>query len=195
MRAALLLLGVLPFAAMAETAYVTDTVQLGLHLAADTSDRAFRRLESGQELEIIARDGNFANVRLPDGAQGYVKATFLVIEKPAKLIVAELQTAYEGLQQELESTKAAFATPAATIASLEQQVAEKDAALDGSASRVAELMAENENYRDQYGQYRYSLPFKWVGGAMLVCLAGGFLCGLWWIDYRSRKRHGGMRIY
>ena len=131
MRAALLLLGVLPFAAMAETAYVTDTVQLGLHQAADTSDRAFRRLESGQELEIIARDGNFANVRLPDGAQGYVKATFLVIEKPAKLIVAELQTAYEGLQQELESTKAAFATPAATIASLEQQVAEYRLLKDG----------------------------------------------------------------
>jgi len=26
-------------------------------------------------------------------------------------------------------------------------------------------------------------------------MLGGFLFGLWWIDYRSRKRHGGIRIY
>ena len=195
MRAALLLLIVLPFAAMAETAYVTDTLRLGLHEAADTSDRSFRTLESGQEMEIITRDRNYANVRLPDGVEGNVKAAYLVFEKPARLIVAELQTAYEGLQQELESTKAELAAPAATIESLEQQLAEKDAALDLSALRLAELMAENDNYRDQYGQYKYSLPLKWVGGAMFVCLLGGFLLGLWWIDYRSRRRHGGIRIY
>lgn len=195
MRAALLLLIVLPFAAMAETAYVTDTLRLGLHEAADTSDRSFRTLESGQELEIITRDRNYANVRLPDGVEGNVKAAYLVFEKPARLIVAELQIAYEGLQQELESTKAELADPAATIKSLEQQLAEKDAALDLSALRFAELMAENDNYRDQYGQYKYSLPLKWVGGAMFVCLLGGFLFGLWWIDYRSRRRHGGIRIY
>ena len=195
MRAALLLLLVLPFAAIAETAYVTDNLVLGLHEAADTSDRAFRRLENGQELEIITRDRNYANVRLPDGVQGYVKASYLVFEKPAKLIVTELQTAYEGLQRELESTKATFAAPAATIKSLEQQIAEKNVALDNSASRVAELVAELDDYRDQYGRYEYSLPFKWVGGAMFVCLVGGFLFGLWWIDYRSRKRHGGIRIF
>ena len=180
---------------MAETAYVTDNLRLGLHQAADTSDRAFRTLESGQELEIISRDRNYANIRLPDGVQGHVKAAYLVFEKPARLIVTETQTAYERLQQELESTKAAFAAPAATIETLEQQVAEKGAALDNSASRVAELTAENDDYRDRYGQYKYSLPFKWVGGAMFVCLLGGFLFGLWWIDYRSRKRHGGIRIY
>jgi len=195
MRTALLLLIVLPFAAVAETAYITDNLRLGLHQAADTSDRAFRTLESGQELEIISRGRNYANVRLPDGVQGHVKAAYLVFEKPAKLIVAETQTAIEKLQQELDRTKAAFAAPAATIESLQQQVAEKIDALDDSVARVAELTAENGDYQDRYGQYKYSLPFKWVGGAMFVCLLGGFLLGLWWIDYRSRKRHGGIRIY
>ncbi len=195
MRIALLLFVVLPYAAMAETAYITDNLRLGLHQAADTSDRAFRTLESGQELEIISRDRNYANVRLPDGVQGYVKAAYLVFEKPAKLIVSETQSANEDLQQELENTKAAFAAPAATIDSLEHLVAQSNAELEDSAARLAELTAENENYQDRYGQFRYSLPFKWVGGAMFVCTLGGFLFGLWWIDYRSRKRHGGIRIY
>ena len=47
MRIALLLFVVLPYAAMAETAYITDNLRLGLHRAADTGDRAFRTLESG----------------------------------------------------------------------------------------------------------------------------------------------------
>jgi SH3 domain protein len=166
-----------------------------LHQATDTSDRAFRTLESGQELEIISRDRNYANIRLPDGVQGYVKAAYLVSEKPARLIVAQAQSANEKLQQELESIKAAFAAPAATIEALEQQIIEKNEALDNSVARLAELTDENKDYEDRYDQYKYSLPFKWVGGAMFVCLLVGFLAGLWWIDYQSRRRHGGVRIY
>jgi len=142
MRVGFLLFLVLPLIATAETAYVTDTLRLGLHQAADTSDRAFRTLESGQEMDIISRDRNYASVRLPDGAQGYVKAAYLVFDKPAKLIVAELQASHEALQQELEATRATFASPAAAIAMLEQQAAEKDSVLENNASRIAELAAE-----------------------------------------------------
>ena len=77
--------------ALAETAYVTDNLRLGLHQAADTSDRSFRTLESGHEIEVLTRDRNYAHVQLSDGVQGYVKAAYLVYEKPAKLIVAETQ--------------------------------------------------------------------------------------------------------
>ena len=195
MRTVLLLLIMLPFVVLAETAYVTDKLRLGLYEAADTSDRAFRTLESGQELEIISRDRNYARIRLPDGEQGHVKAAYLVSEKPARLIVSEMRSANEKLRQEIESTKAAFASPAATIEGLQQQVAEKTAALDNSTARVAELSAENDAYQDRYSQYKYSLPFRWVGGAIFVCLLSGFLAGLWWVDYRSRQRHGGVRIY
>jgi len=195
MRAGLLLLVVLPLVATAETAYVTDTLRLGLHQTADTSDRAFRTLESGQEMEIISRDRNYASVRLPDGAQGFVKAAYLVSEKPAKLIVAELRATHENLQQELEATKVAFASPAAAIEALEQQLAKKESALESNLSQIAVLAAEVDDFRGQYGKYKNSLPLPWVGGAMFICLLGGFLCGLWWIDYRSRKRHGGVRIF
>lgn len=195
MHRALLLAVVLPLAALAETAYVTDNLRLGLHQAPDTSDRAFRMLESGQELEIVSRNQNYANIRLPDGVEGYVRTAYLVFEKPAKLIVAETQAENEKLQKELERAKAEFAAPAATIESLKQQLADKDAALQTSSDRNSELAAENEDYLDRYAQFKYSLPYKWVGGAMFVCALVGFLLGLWWADYQSRKRHGGIRIY
>jgi len=195
LTAGLLLFIALPLSATAETAYVTDQLRLGLHRAADTSDRSFRTLQSGQEMEILSQTTNYANVRLPDGTVGYVKAAYLVTEKPAALIVAETQAENEKLKEELARTKSQFAGPAATIDVLEKQVAEQHAALDEGNRRVAELRAQNEDYLSRQAQYRYSLPVSWVIGAASVCLIAGFLAGLWWIDYRSRKRHGGFRIY
>lgn len=185
----------LPLPAIAETAYVTDQLRLGLHRAEDTSDRSFRTLQSGQELEILSRNRNYAQVRLPDGTVGYVKAAYLVTDKPAALIVSETQAEIERLQQDLARTKAQFAGPAETIEALEQQVEELQVRLQAGDRRIAELEEQNDRYASRQEQFRFSLPASWVAGATGVCLVAGFLLGLWWIDYRSRKRHGGFRIY
>lgn len=186
---------VLPLLVRAETAYVTDNLRLGLHQAADTSDRPMRSLDSGQELEVLSRDRNYAHVSLPDGTQGYVKVAYLVDEKPAKLIVAETQAKVERLQAELEGLRGQFAAPAATIAALEQESTDLQARLADSEASVAELTDENSSLRKRQAQVRFSLPLTWVAGATGFCLIGGFLLGLWWVDRRSRQRHGGIRIY
>ena len=179
----------------AETAYVTDNLRLGLHQAADTSDRSFRTLESGQEIEILTRDVNYAHVRLPDGAEGYLKAAYLVYDKPAKLIVAETQAKVDQLEQQLVDLKEAFAVPGATIASLEKRLADSQANLDSMTATVAELSDENEKYKSRHDQFKYSLPLSFVASAMAVCLFVGFLGGLWWTDRKSRRRHGGFRVH
>jgi SH3 domain protein len=179
----------------AETAYVTDNLRLGLHQATDTSDRSFRTLESGQALEIIDRNVNYAHVRLPDGVEGYLKAAYLVYDKPARLIVAETQAKVDQLEQKLADLKEAFAVPGATIASLEKQLAENQANLDTMTASVTELNDENAKYKKRHDQFKYSLPLSFVGSAMAVCLFVGFLGGLWWTDRRSRKRHGGFRVH
>ena len=188
-------LALLPTLAAAETAYVTDTLQLGLHRAADTSDRPFRSLDSGQELEILSRTTYYANVQLPDGTEGYVKAGFLVSNKPAKLVVAETMAERERIAAELEETRRAFAAPAATIDALRQEAADLKSRLEASETRLAEVTDENEGMQQRQSQYKHSMPMQWVAGATGACLLGGFLLGLWWVDHRSRKRHGGIRIY
>jgi len=185
----------LPILAVAETAYVTDTLQLGLHRASDTSDRPFRSLDSGQELEILSRTTYYANVQLADGTQGYVKAGFLVSNKPAKLIVAEITAERDRYARELEEARQEFAAPATTIDGLKQQASDLQTRLDSSEARVAELGDENAGLRNSQSQYKHSMPLQWVAGAVGVCLVGGFLFGLWWVDHRSRRRHGGIRIY
>ena len=193
-----LFIGVLllaPLLAVADTAYVTDNLRLGLHAAEDTSDRAFRYLESGQEMEVMIRDRNYANVRLPDGVEGWVKAAYLVDEKPAKLIVAETQAERDQLAAELEETKQAFAEPAALIDELRAETSDLTGRLQSAQTEIDTLQAENASIQGLKEEYRGSVPLKWVGGVIALCLIVGFLGGLWWVDHRSRKRHGGIRIY
>ena len=184
-----------PFLAAAETGYVTDRLVLGLHQASDTSDRAFRSLESGQAFEVLSRDRLYAHIRLPDGVQGYVKAAYIVDEKPAKLIVQETEARVEQLAAELAEARKAFAEPAAAIDALREETASLEAELAETKARAAELEEQNERYRGRAAQFQYSLPVSWVLGATVVCLVAGFLAALKWIDYRSRQRHGGIRIY
>lgn len=189
------LLTLMPMAAIGDTAYVTDNLRLGMHLAPDTSDRAFRFLDSGQAMEILTRDRNYANVRLPDATEGWVKAAYLVDDKPAKLIVAEITAERDALVAELEETRQAFAAPAATIEALRNDALSFDAELAEANARIVDLEDENSKAVGIKEQYRGSLPLTWVAGAIGVCLVGGFLFGIWWVDRRSRLRHGGIRIY
>ncbi len=195
MRFGFMVLLLAPLIVAAETGYVTDRLILGLHLAEDTSDRAFRSLESGQAVEILSRDRNYAHVQLPDGAQGYVKAAYLVYEKPAKLIVAESQAEAERLAGELEELRQAFSGPAATIEALQQKSADLQVQLDERTAQLSDIGTQNDSLRSRQQNYRYSLPLAWVAGAIGACLIAGFLGGLWWVDQRSRRRHGGIRIY
>ena len=185
----------LPALAAAQTAYVTDNLRLGLHAAEDTNDRAFRYLDSGQEMEILIRDRNYANVRLPDGTEGWVKSAYLVDEKPAKLIVAETMAERDRLVTELEEIRQAFAEPAAMIDQLKAETSDLTSRLESAQTRIDSLQAENASIQGLKEEYRGSVPLKWVGGVIAVCLVFGFLGGLWWVDYRSRQRHGGIRIY
>jgi chromosome segregation ATPase len=111
------------------------------------------------------------------------------------LIVAETQSANEDLERRLADLNAAFSQPAATIAELERERDGQQAALADAMTKMNELQQSNDDLGARQARYKYSLPVTWVSGSLLVCLLAGFLGGLWWTDYRSRKRHGGIRIY
>lgn len=192
---AVLLLCLLSGLSAAETAYVTDQLRLGLHRAEDTSDRAFRMLESGQAMEILSRTTNYARVRLPDGGEGYVKAAYLVTDKPARLIVQETQAEAERLRGELAALEQAFSEPADTIRALEADVRQLQAALEAAQAEATASRDIQQRLEARAERYKYSLPYSWVLAAAIICLVAGVLAGLWWFDYRSRKRHGGIRIY
>jgi len=181
--------------ASAETAYVTDVLRLGIHAAADTSDRAFDNLVSGTAVEVLERNTNYARVKLADGREGWVRSTFLVTTAPAAARIVELEAKVADLEG------AAVAAKAAQLAAEQElgRMTTQFQAETGSTATVQEtlerLQAENRTYEERFESYRHALPLPWVVFAGVVALVAGFLVGLWWLDALIRRRHGGFRVY
>ena len=178
-----------------ETMYVTDSLQLGVHQAQDTSDDPFENISSGTEVTVLERSSNYARVRTPDGKEGWVRSFYLVSEKPARLRVAEVEAQAAELQRKLEAAvaerDAAKADAADVSASKELELAEAEA----SRETLARTEQENSAYEARMELYRGAIPWPWVAGALVVALGAGFVGGWWWLDASIRRRYGGFRVY
>jgi len=182
-------------AAAAGTAYVTDSLRLGLYRTDDASEKPFLNLVSGTPLEVLERNTNYAHVRTPAGEEGWVKAAYLVDDKPAQLRVAELEAELDGLRSEFDHARSTRASAQDETNRLNKAMAAASDSSGAIQDALGRLKSENEAYEARLERYRGSLPLPWVAAALVVTLAGGFVAGLWWLDALIRRRHGGFRIY
>lgn len=182
-------------AAAADTAYVTDMLQLGLHRAEDTSDRAFMNLVSGTRLEVLERRTHYARVRTDDGDEGWVKTAYIVADVPPRFLLAALEAEVESLRAQLHEARATekrATQEAARLLGLNSEQVQTEQAL---RETVARLEHENTEYSQRIDGHRMSLPLLWVIGALGLALAGGGFGGWWGLDLLIRRRHAGYRIY
>jgi SH3 domain protein len=181
--------------ASAETLYVTDSLRLALYESEDMSDKPLSNLVSGTAVQLLERNSSLARVRTPSGDEGWVKASFLVPDKPAKTRVAELEAELAGLRSENAEYRGARANANESAEQLARSVAASKDSADAMHEAVGKLERENAAYAARLDSYRGSLPMPWVAGALLVALVGGFAGGLWWLDALVRRRHSGFRVY
>jgi SH3 domain protein len=181
--------------AAAETVYVTDSLRLGLHAAPDTSDKAFDILVSGTAVEVLERNPSFARVRLADGREGWVKATFLVAEKPAAARLLELEAEIGTVESAAAAAKTAQTAAEEELANLRRELQATTGTSESIHETIERLERENTAHLERIERYRHTLPLAWVVPALVVSLVAGFLVGLWWLDALIRRRHGGFRVY
>ena len=55
--------------------------------------------------------------------------------------------------------------------------------------------AEKNTTYNKRLDHHIGFSLYWIIGLIFICLIIGFLSGIWWSDFRSRQRHGGIRIY
>src|SRR5688572_21116916 len=135
--------------ASAETVYVTDSLRLGLHAASDTSDRPFENLVSGMAVEVLERNPNYARVRLADGREGWVKATFLVGEKPAAARVAELEAEIGGFEHAAAAAKTAQAAAQDELAGLRSELQATTGSAESIHETIERLQRENRAHEER----------------------------------------------
>jgi len=180
---------------VAQAEYVTDRLQLGVHMQPDASDRSFAKLKSGDRVDILETNRYHALVTLPDGRKGWVKKTYLVPDKPAILRVTEVERERDKANAKLDSLAASLSDREARVSEIEAQVSAREAGAAAELEELERLRVENISLSDRLEAYTFSVPGTLFFVAVAVSLVIGCLLSWWWFDYRSRLRHGGFRVH
>ncbi|MFZ0255784.1 MAG: TIGR04211 family SH3 domain-containing protein [Gammaproteobacteria bacterium] len=179
----------------AQTVYVTDRLQLGLYPESGDRGQPLRTLPSGTPLELLERGRNYARVRTSEGTEGWAKTAFLVAEKPARAQLVELQRQNQSLSQKLTAIRESLSAARQRVAKLEERAASSAALAGESQQRLEALHQENQEFRGILVEHQRTVALPWLFAATGMSLVSGLIGGIWFLDYRIRRRHGGYRVY
>ncbi|MES9875038.1 MAG: TIGR04211 family SH3 domain-containing protein [Candidatus Sedimenticola sp. PURPLELP] len=89
----------------AYSAHITDKLLAGLYSTADATTEPLKVLPSGTPVEILEKKKGYTKVRTGDDTVGWIENSYITIEKPAKVMLLELQARTSGLQQQLSAAQ------------------------------------------------------------------------------------------
>lgn len=186
----------------AEVAFVTDELLLGLFVNENATGKRLKSLPSGEQLEVVQRKNSYAQVRTRKGVTGWVKAAYIVDEKPAKLRVSELERDNLALAEALQEVKQKLAAPEAIAAkekaALRSQLEHRDQQLGNANQAVTKLTEELQDTRLELIKYKpteQEIDPRWwyLLSGSLVFFVGIFM-GMRIVEKRVRRRLSGFRL-
>ncbi|MEE4186605.1 MAG: TIGR04211 family SH3 domain-containing protein [Gammaproteobacteria bacterium] len=184
-----------PGPARAETAYVTDMLQLDLYDNASLGGEPLRRLRSGDQLEVLERRDRKARVKLESGEVGWVKSLFIVDIEPARTRANKLEAQVAELESQVDELRTRLAAEQQRLNDIESNKSTAVGRLRAAEQELDELRASNALLSDRMATYASSIPLSWTLAGMVFALLFGAVACWYWIDSRSRARHGGYRVY
>jgi hypothetical protein len=191
---AALLLALLAIKSMAATAYVSDELVLGVYAEENNQGQRLATLHSGTQVETLAQNGEFTQVRLSDGTTGWVKSAFLTTNEPAVVRVKQLQ---EELDRSRATTPAlAEAAARSEVERLKLELAAKQVEL-GAARGVSAPAAVPAETGPLAAIQAAAAP-RWpvlAGIAVAIGLGCGFWLGYATLARRIRHKFGGLKVY
>lgn len=158
---------------LGETAYVDDTLRVGVRRNANSTETPLTVITSGARLEVLERNARYWRVRTEDGVEGWVGASYVTSTPPARVQL-------EALRAENARLKAALETRTAD----------------------PQLVGELEALQLQYQQLQARLAVEnrpttlgWITAALLIMLlVGGFFLGKRHERDRVVRRFNGLEL-
>jgi hypothetical protein len=188
--------------AHAETLYVIDRIEVPVYPAATLDGERVALIHSADAVELIGREGAAAQVRLGDGAEGWVSDSLLTDARP----VAARVEALTAENQRLLAAQRAASGSASELKTLQNTNAELKTALDQARAEVTRLRAAaraspaptNEDLSLQSA--RHQEPSRaWRLLLMVIALAAAVGIGFWWgyrtLEKRVLAKYGGLKVY
>jgi len=173
-------------AAGAEPRYVIEQLVVNVMSGAEDGER-IAVLKSGERVEFLEKNGELAHVRLANGKDGWLRASYLMSEEPLRLQLtqreaelAQLKQQLSELEERLRSASAAASAPAP--------------AATPAASAAAPAVATPTLFSAGEGA-PFPRLWPWILTAGLAGLGFGFAFGALLLDRHIRRKYGGLRIY
>ena len=129
-------------AGAAETVYITDKLLVGVHADKTVDSPILKVFPTGTTFEVLKRDGDFAQVKGPDGITGWVDANYITTDQPAAAVVQMLESKNHDLE---ESVKAAEAKAADLDAKLKAAPAAGGAGKPSADAQADKLRKDNDD--------------------------------------------------
>jgi hypothetical protein len=194
--AALALAAAVPLA-RAETVYVIEQLVVGVNSTSDETGERIASIKSGDKVELIERVEEQAHIRLPSGAEGWVKASYLSSDPPLQQRldtrtqeVTKLKAEVTRLESELKAVRLAATTapaPAPPPPPPAQVADANPGAAPAPGNRSSMFKTEP--------RLKAGPPWSWILGVGAASLLLGFALGWRMLDRRIRAKYGGLRIY
>ena len=127
---------------LAETAYITNEIQVGIHADKTIDSPILKLLPSGTVLEVIKREDRMSFVQDPAGPSGWLDNTYLIAEKPQSQDILDLQTRNRNLEQQL------------LAANRKIQDREQDGTVKPGSSETFELASGNDQLQQELNSER-----------------------------------------
>lgn len=141
-------------AALAETRYVQDQLEITMRTGESTRNSIIRMLASGDRVELLQSnpDSGYSQVRTRDGTEGWVLTRFLMTEPAARQQLASLRVQAATLREEqgrleteLEGVRSENERLRSQLADMEERYRLASRDLDEIRRAAADVLAVNEN--------------------------------------------------
>jgi hypothetical protein len=192
----LCLLMALAFPAIAEQLYVTEKLVVGIYANPALDGERLAVVRSADAVEVLAREEESAQVRLADGTEGWMKASYLESEPPLAQRISELESENRrlrgtaskpdqaaGLQKENTQLRGQLESAQRELEQLRNQTPAQVSRPEDDAP--IEIVKPTKN------------PAATTAALVLLtaaaALGGGFAWGYFHLDRRIRRKFGGLK--
>ena len=90
---------------LAETRYVSDRLIISIRDGQDQNAAVLGYIETGTPVDILEEKEDLLKIRTEDGIEGWVRAQYIVSEKPKPLIIEGLKNEIKALNEEIQNIK------------------------------------------------------------------------------------------
>ncbi|HYC09114.1 MAG TPA: SH3 domain-containing protein [Steroidobacteraceae bacterium] len=199
-------------AAHGDALYVIEQVVVNVNSAPDASGERIATVKSGERVEELERVRDQVHVRLADGKDGWIRASYLSADEPLRARLAQRDQQLAQLEQDVSrlqaqlaaahgaappaspTSGAAPATPAAPAAATSASAA-SSAPPTATASSAAEDPGGGAPMFASGDEENAYHVWPWTLAAALLGLGVGFALGVLVLDRHIRRKYGGLRIY